>query len=90
MPRGMFKSRTLRRVFRRLPGGSTVKRYEQRKPSQARCARCGAKLHGIPRAKASELTRMTKSKKRPERPFGGVLCGKCHKDMLKIEAREEA
>lgn len=89
MPRGMFKSRTLRRIFKKLPGGNTELRYEQRNPKVAHCGRCGANLHGIPRAKAQDLARMPKTKKRPERPFGGVLCSRCHRDIIKIEARDE-
>lgn len=88
MPRGMFKSRTLRRIFKRLPSGKTVMRYEQRNPSVAHCARCGAKLHGMPRIRASKLAKATKSQKRPERPYGGVLCSRCQRDMIKVEARE--
>ena len=88
MPRGMFKSRTFRRVFKKLPGGETELRYEQRNPKVAHCGRCGAKLNGIPRAKAQDLARMPKTYKRPERPYGGVLCSACLRDMLKIEARD--
>ncbi|MGE0793265.1 MAG: 50S ribosomal protein L34e [Candidatus Woesearchaeota archaeon] len=89
MPRGMFKSRTFRRIFKKLPGGSTVLRYFERKPKVAHCGRCGAELHGIPRMRASEMSKLSKTQRRPERPFGGVLCSKCLKDVLKYEAREE-
>ncbi len=89
MPRGMFKSRTFRRIFKKLPGGTTKLRYEQRKPQVAHCGRCGAQLHGMPRVRAQVLATMPKSQKRPERPFGGVLCSRCLRDMIKIEAREE-
>lgn len=87
MPRGMFKSRTLRRVFTRTPSGRSKLHHEQRKPKIAHCASCGAKLNAIPRAKASDLARMPKTKKRPERPYGGVLCSKCLRDNIKLESR---
>jgi large subunit ribosomal protein L34e len=89
MPRGMFKSRTFRRVQVKTPGGRTVRRYKQRNPQVAHCGRCGASLHGIPRLRASLFSRLTKSQKRPERPYGGVLCSRCLRDIVKVEAREK-
>ena len=88
MPRGMFKSRTFRRVFKKLPGGTTVTRFLRRKPKGAHCARCGSGLQGIPRENATEMKNMAKSKKRPERPYGGVLCSRCLRDTIKLDARE--
>lgn len=88
MPKGMFKSRTLRRVFKRVPGGSTKIHYRQRKPRQAHCARCGALLAGIPRDRPATLAKLAKTRKRPERPYGGVVCSSCLKDMIKLEQRE--
>jgi len=88
MPRGMFKSRTFRRVFTKIPGGTTVMRFLRRKPKGARCARCGADLHGIPRENARKMKNMAKSTKRPERPYGGVLCSRCLRDTIKLDARE--
>lgn len=84
----MFKSRTLRRIFKRLPGGKTELRYEQRKPSKASCGRCGAELHGVPRENPSALAKLPKSSKRPERAFGGVLCSRCQREIVKYEARD--
>lgn len=88
MPRGMLKSRTLRRVFKKLPGGSTKLHYTERKPKQAHCGRCGAILHGVPRARPVDSKRLAKTEKRPERPYGGVLCSMCLRDTIKVESRE--
>ncbi len=89
MPKGMYKSRTLRRVFTRLPSGKSVLRYKQRKPSAAHCGRCGIGLHGIPRVTPKKLAKFSKSSKRPERPYGGVLCSRCLRDTMKLEARDQ-
>ena len=89
MPRGMFKSRTLRRIFKRMPGGKSELRYEQRKPTVAHCGRCGAELKGIPRGTSKQIGKLSKTQKRPERPYGGVLCSRCLRDIIKLEAREE-
>ncbi len=88
MPQGMFKSRTLRRVSKRVPGGKAVKRYEQRKPSSARCAVTGELLHGVPRELPTQLAKLSKTKRRPERPYGGVLSSRASRQVIKEEARE--
>ena len=49
MPRQRYRSRSLRRVYVRTPGGRTVIHYEKRKSLPAKCAICGAELQGVPR-----------------------------------------
>ena len=85
MTRGMFRSRTYRRVSTRVPGGSTVKRFVKRNDRQAHCAYCGKPLAGVPRKKEG----LSKTQRRPERPYGGVLCASCLRDEIKLEARDE-
>jgi large subunit ribosomal protein L34e len=77
MPRGSQKSRSLRRVFVRSPGAKTKLQYRKRKPSKAKCASCGKALAGVARERPYKMQNMPKTKKRPQRPFGGKLCSKC-------------
>ncbi|MCF7798705.1 50S ribosomal protein L34e [Candidatus Woesearchaeota archaeon] len=88
MPRGMFKSRTLRRVMKRVPGGKAVKRYEPRNPGAARCAITGEPLHGVPRKTPNQLAKLPKTMRRPQRPYGGVLGSRASRQLIKEEARE--
>lgn len=88
MVRGMFKSRTLRRVKVKTPGGKTVTHYRKRKPSHAKCGTCGAKLSGVPRERPYKMQTMSKSEKKPERPFGGNLCSACTREKIKLKARQ--
>lgn len=81
------KSRTFRRVQRRTPGGRTVKHHELRKPSKARCAGCGAVLKGVARERPYKMQNMPKSKKKPNRPYGGALCSRCTRAKIKEMAR---
>jgi large subunit ribosomal protein L34e len=74
-------------VFRRTPGSRTVKQYKKRKPSKATCAICGKILIGVPRERPYKMQRMQKSKKRPERPYGGVLCSACTRRKIIAQAR---
>ena len=77
MPAPRLRSRSLRKLFRKVPGGRTVIQYKRRKPKSAHCSDCGAALKGIPRGRPFKMRSMAKTKKRPERPFGGKLCSRC-------------
>jgi large subunit ribosomal protein L34e len=88
MPRPLYRSRSYKRVYRRTPGGRTVVHYERRKNTPMRCARCGAILAGVP-IKESKRRTLPKTLKRPERIFGGVLCPRCLKTVIKRFIREE-
>ncbi|MFP4645090.1 MAG: 50S ribosomal protein L34e [Candidatus Woesearchaeota archaeon] len=81
----MFKSRTYRRVSTRVPGGSTVRNFVKRSPKQAHCAYCGKPLSGVPRQSSGS----SKTGRRPERPYGGVLCSMCLRDEIKLGVRDE-
>jgi len=52
-----------------------------------RCGRCGAPLGGVPISE-DERRWLPKTKKRPERMFGGVLCPRCLKEVLKEAVRK--
>ncbi len=83
MPAGRYKSRSLRRVYTKLPGSKVVVHHKKRKPSKATCAVCGAVLKGVPRERPYKMQNMAKTKKRPSRPYGGFLCSKCMRAKLK-------
>ena len=85
MVEGKRKSRSLRRVQRKTPGGKTVQHYRKRKPSAAKCAECGAELPGIPRLKVAKFKNLTKSQKKVARPYGGNLCSKCMRKKIKSQ-----
>ncbi|MBI5390965.1 50S ribosomal protein L34e [Candidatus Woesearchaeota archaeon] len=88
MPIPQLKSRTFRRVQRRTPGGKTVQHYHLRKPKQPHCGGCGAILHGIPHERPVIMRNIPKTMKRPERPYGGVLCSKCMRVAIVFKARQ--
>ena len=85
MTKARKRSRSLRRVKVRLPSGKVKIRYEKRKPKQAKCAICGKPLHGVPR----ETRNLAKTKKRPERPYGGYLCSRCMREVIKQKIFEK-
>jgi large subunit ribosomal protein L34e len=75
------KSRTYRRIHVTTPGGNKILHYKRRKPKAAHCA-CGAVLKGVPRELPTFMQNMPKTQKRPDRPFGGVLCTRCMRKKI--------
>ncbi|MBN1503181.1 50S ribosomal protein L34e [Candidatus Woesearchaeota archaeon] len=88
MPAGREKSRSMRKVQIRLPSSKTVERRIKRKPKQAKCRNCHRPLPGIPRERPYKMRNLAKTKKRPERMFGGVLCSKCLREEIKNRVRK--
>mgnify|MGYP000483424248 CR=1 FL=1 len=80
------EARSKKMVKVRTPGGRLKIRYRKRKPNPARCAKCGKILHGVPRELPSKMRNLPKTKKRPERPYGGYLCSKCMRELMKEKA----
>ncbi|MBS3123372.1 50S ribosomal protein L34e [Candidatus Woesearchaeota archaeon] len=89
MPEGKFRSRTFRRIHVRTPGGKSVLHYRRRKPSKPTCAGCGRVLAGVPQELPHDLKKIAKSSRRPERPYGGVLCTVCSRQLWKDKTRIE-
>ncbi|MBW2970885.1 50S ribosomal protein L34e [Candidatus Woesearchaeota archaeon] len=87
MPQGSRRSRSLRRVVKKTPGGKRVMHYSRRKPAKPKCAECGALLAGIPRVRRAGLSKLSKTERRPSRPYGGVLCTKCTRKKMIARAR---
>jgi len=82
MPAPRFRSRTYRRIHTRV----TI-HYKERKPKIAKCGSCGAKLKGVPRERPYKMQQLPKTKKRPERPYGGNLCSTCMRKLMVEKAR---
>lgn len=89
MVQGRLKSKTLRKLFRRTPGSKTVIQYKKRATNKPRCGLTGQELHGIPRGTQFKLKNLPKSKKRPQRPFGGVLSSMAMRRVLIERSRED-
>lgn len=64
-----------------------VMKKKSRKPSHATCALCAGKLNAVPRRRPSDLAKLSKTEKRPERAFGGVLCANCLSKIVKQKTR---
>jgi len=87
MPQPYKRSRSLRRVYVKAPGGKTRLHYRKRKPGKAECGSCGAFLKGTLRERPNKMSSLAKTKKRPERPYGGNLCSRCMRLLMIAKAR---
>jgi len=85
MPRRALRTRSKARVFIRTPGGKVVIHYRKRKSNPKICPLCKKEIHGIPKMNSSNTSKFPLSSKRISRIYGGVLCGKCLKNLLKKE-----
>ncbi|MDD3454755.1 MAG: 50S ribosomal protein L34e, partial [Methanobacteriales archaeon] len=74
-------------TVKRTPGGRTVIHYKKKKPSKHVCAGCSKPLHGVPRGRPYQIRKLPKSKRRPNRPYGGYYCSECMRKVFKEEAR---
>ena len=88
MPRPALRSRSMRRVHVTTPGGKNKVIHKPRKASDAKCGSCGAVMKQVATGRPPEMRNMSKTKKRPERPFGGVLCSKCMRKKIVEGARQ--
>jgi ribosomal protein L34E len=81
--------KTKKKKKRRTPSGSK-EYYVREKTGKRNCTVCNKQLHGVPHGKtAAEISRMSKTKKRPSVPFGGVLCTKCRRQVFEEKAKVE-
>ncbi len=88
MVRGQYRSRTFNRVKLTTPGGRNIVHFEKKKPARAQCADCGKYLHGVPQGNKTTIKKLPKTQRRPERPYGGVLCSSCTRKLIKLNTRK--
>lgn len=87
MPRPSLRSRSFRRIKKKIPGGASIIHYIKRNPSKARCSNCNKELHGVANLRASAMKRIPGSRKKVSRAFGGKLCAACTREEMKARAR---
>lgn len=81
MPTQPQRTRSLRRIKKKLAGRLTI-HYERRKPKAAHCSNCKKVLHGMSKDIPARIKKLSKTQRRPERIYAGVLCPSCLKKKL--------
>ncbi|MDP6627992.1 MAG: 50S ribosomal protein L34e [Methanopyri archaeon] len=79
MVRPALRSTTLKKKYKATPGGKVVTHYSRKKAGIPHCAECGAILTGVPR----EAAKVRSTKRNVHRPYGGKLCSRCTRAMIK-------
>ncbi len=75
---------------RKSPGGKVSQKYKTKKPAKVLCALCGAKLNAVPNKSTAEMRKLSKTEKRPQRVFGGVLCANCSRLVITEKTRVQS
>lgn len=79
---------TMKKKFKRTIKGKSKVYYVREKTSKHHCAICKGILHGTAHGKkVSEVSKLSKTQKRPSVVFGGVLCTKCRKAIMEDSAK---
>jgi large subunit ribosomal protein L34e len=76
------------RIFR-TPGGRVRVRYQTFYRAEGTCALSGKRMQLPRKAKHGENYKASRSAKRPNRPYGGVLCSQALRRGIIRQAREQ-
>lgn len=79
--------RSGKRKLVKTPGGKYYFKSSPDKPKHHHCATCGRPLPGVNRGTQVEIRRLSKTERRPSRPYGGQLCSPCLRRKLIKSAR---
>ncbi|MFX0209236.1 MAG: 50S ribosomal protein L34e, partial [Candidatus Hodarchaeota archaeon] len=79
MPAPLRRTKSQKTQKLRTPGAKLAIHYSKRGKSAANCEICKKALQGTPKARKSGIRGLSKSAKRPNRPYGGRLCANCLK-----------
>lgn len=76
------RTKSYRSTKVKLPGGRVTIHYKKKSPSSPKDPYTHERLHGVPRLTSNELKKLPKSKRRPNRPYGGVLSSASLKNLI--------
>ncbi len=82
------RSRSVKKVVKRTPGGRLVVHFKKKRAGYPKCAICKRELHGVARGRSSEVRKLPRSQRRVSRPYGGYLCSSCMRAEIKRLVRE--
>ena len=85
MVQRFLRTRSKKRVHKRA-SKETRLTFKAKKVSPAHCAVCSGKLAGVPRLEKAQIKKLSKTKRRPEVPFGGQLCTACRRTVFEEAA----
>ena len=84
-----YKSRSFRKTFKKSPSGISKFHYRRKNPKGSFCGITGAKLNGIPKLRPGKFNNLSKTKKRPNRKYGGTFSHSVVKQRLENSIFEQ-
>lgn len=84
MKRSVYR---LKKRQRKTPSGKKSQIRKNKKPVPATCALCSQRLNAVLNRSRAEIRKTSATARRPERIFGGVLCGNCTRHVVKTKTR---
>jgi len=85
MVRAAYRTHSRAKVNYKSPGGETRTHYFKKPPKKAHCAECGAVFAGVPAKRPYQIHKLPKCQLRPQRIFGGNICGNCVDKKIKAK-----
>ncbi|MHA1649887.1 MAG: 50S ribosomal protein L34e [Candidatus Helarchaeota archaeon] len=88
MPAPRYRSRSKKRKHVTTPGKIAKIHYKKHGTSYKKCASCGNIIKTIPRLRGPNMHKVSKSKRRPNRMYGGYYCPSCLSKRIKSAVRK--
>ncbi|TFF90945.1 MAG: 50S ribosomal protein L34e [Promethearchaeota archaeon] len=88
-PEPRYRSRSKPRKVVKLPSKEYTTHYKRKRYSYDKCAICKKELHGMSSRDPKKRRRTAKSRRAPNRLYGGNLCPSCLRSALINEIRSE-
>jgi len=88
-PEPRYRSRSKARKIVKTPGKKIKIHYRRRRFGKDKCAICKKELHGMSSRDPKKRRRTAKSRRSPNRMYGGYLCPSCLKTALINQVRSE-
>lgn len=87
MVNGANRSGARKRVQVRIPSGKSVLKFREKRPGKPSCP-SGRELPGTARGTKAQIRKLTKTQRRPSRPYGGVLSSPVMREVMRERAQE--
>jgi len=87
MPAPRYRSRSKNQKKIVTPGKISKVHYEKPPTVFSKCAGCGRTISSMPRLRGPNIHKISKSKRRPNRIFGGHYCPSCLSRRIKAAVR---
>ena len=77
----------MKETRRKTVSGKNVIVLKREKSAPAVCGNCGNVIHGLKKVCKAEAGKLSKTQKTVSRPYGGMYCASCSREIFKTKAR---